>query len=344
MGERLQKKSSFEQNPKVELAKRIKQTALQRDKVTENLFVQITDGQDPRKFIKKACKLAGITLPKDRESLAYHVYLLQEFLDYPKEDNARGCDGKLGPYTYSGLIKKYPQLNVRTRQPVLRNSRTQRKRLISDSRLPTPSLFLRPKKDVERKPINVQSVAYYGDSLTQQYTKYAMSRREFQSRKNKDYKIGRWARTMRKKMERNLNYYSRKKAIVIGAGTNDLKYRSANAIFGDLEAMYTMLLKRNPNIQIVALTLLPYPGNEIRNRKIRAINNKIRVFASRFSKNIRIIDLHKTFEWAIKKYGRKRVLYRDRIHMNPKVAKAVAGMIKDSLRTGTYRDINEYLS
>ncbi len=214
--------------------------------------------------------------------------------------------------------------------------------MLSGSGLPTPPSSLKPKTNVEREPVDSQGVAYYGDSLTQQYTKYVLSKGDFQKHKNTDYKIGRWARTMRKRMERNLDYYASKSAIVIGAGTNDIESRSANAISGDIEAMYIMLLKKNPNIQIVALTLLPYPGNETRNRKIETINRRIRAFASRFPRNIRVIDLHKGFIAGIKKYKRSKLLYGDRVHMKPWATKRAARAIQDSLTAGANRPIEEY--
>jgi len=270
--------------------------------------------------------------------------LQRDALKFKQTDTYDGCDGKFGPITFDALIKKFPVLNPKPRQQVLERSRKERRKLAKKSGLPTPSSAPKQKKDVEREPINHKEVSYYGDSLTQQYTKYILSHREFQNHKNKDYKIGRAALTMRKRMTRNLDYYAKKKAIVIGAGTNDLGWRSANAIFRDIETMYTMLLKKNPRIQIIALTLLPYPGDKNKNKKIELINKKIRTFANRFPKNIRVIDLHKDFASMIKKYGRSKMLYSDKVHMKPKAARAVAQMVQDSVATGTYRNIEEYLS
>jgi len=257
---------SPEKIPRRELIEEIKNIVQERDEVTENLLPQMIAGQSPRQFIEKACKLAKIKPPKATDSLAPFVFLLQrDALKFKQTDTYDGCDGKFGPITFDALIKKFPVLNPKPRQQVLERSRKERRKLAKKSGLPTPSSAPKQKKDVEREPINHKEVSYYGDSLTQQYTKYILSHREFQNHKNK-------------------------------------------------------------------------------NKKIELINKKIRTFANRFPKNIRVIDLHKDFVSMIKKYGRSTMLYSDKVHMKPKAARAVAQMVQDSVATGTYRNIEEYLS
>lgn len=329
-----------------QLAQTIKKTAIQRDAVTNRLLSSLLDGGSVRGFIEKACEMAKIKPPKPQETMAHTVYKLQKFLKFPETDTVHGCDGKLGPYTFDALIRAFPALNPRRRTEVRKRAQKKRQTLAKKAGLPTPPKLRaqekKPQSAVEREPIKPSDTVYFGDSLTHQYARHILSRRDFRRHKNKDFKIGRWARTMRKRMERNLDYYASKSAIVIGAGTNDLEHRSANAIARDLEAMYTMLLKKNPNIRIVTLTLLPYPGNSARNRKIQAINNRIRSFAKRFPRNFRMVDMHKSFVDAMR--SGKKMLYGDRVHMRPKASRAVAQMIRDTLETGSHKKIEEYLS
>jgi hypothetical protein len=337
-----------------QLAETIKQTAEQRDAVTHRFLSSLLHEQDVRGFVEKACKLAKIEPPKPKENMAYAVYTLQRLLKFPETDTKHGCDGKLGPYTFNALISAFPILNPRRRTEVREKARKKLRKLgrkVRKEKLPNPPesrtkapkpKTTKPKAAVEREPIKPGETVYFGDSLTHQYASHILSRSAFRKHKNKDFKIGRWARTMRKRMERNLDYYASKNAIVIGAGTNDLEYRSANAIAGDLEAMYGMLLKKNPQIHIVTLTLLPYPGNSARNRKIQAINNRIRLFAKRYPRNFRLVDMHKSFVDAMR--SGKKMLYGDRVHMRPKASRAVAKMIRDTLETGSHKKIEEYLS
>ena len=334
-----------------QLAETIKRTAEQRDAVTRHFLSSLLQEQDVRDFVEKACKLAKIEPPKPKENMAHSVYALQRILKFPERDTKHGCDGKLGPYTFDALIRAFPILNPRRRTEVREKARKKLRTLVRKEKLPTSSKLRskatkpntnKPKAAVEREPIKPSKTVYFGDSLTHQYARHILSRSDFRRHKNKDFKIGRWARTMRKRMERNLDYYASKSAIVIGAGTNDLKHRSANAIAGDLEAMYGMLLKKNPQIRIITLTLLPYPGNSARNRKIQAINNRIRRFAKRYPRNFRLVDMHKSFVDAMR--SGKKMLYGDLVHMRPKASKAVAKMISDTLETGSHKKIEEYLS
>ncbi|MBD3156615.1 hypothetical protein GF369_02180 [Candidatus Peregrinibacteria bacterium] len=329
-----------------QLAQTIKQTAIQRDAVTNRLLSSLLEGGSVRGFVEKACELAKIKPPKPQETMAYAVYKLQKLLEFPETDTAHGCDGQLGPYTFNALIRVFPILDPHRRTEVQKRAQEKRQTLARTAGLPTPPITRakekKPKATVEREPIKPSDTVYFGDSLTHQYARHILSRSAFRRHKNKDFKIGRWARTMRKRMERNLDYYASKSAIVIGAGTNDLEHRSANAIAGDLEAMYSMLIKKNPQIRIVTLTLLPYPGNSARNRKIQAINNRIRSFARKFPRNFRLVDMHKSFVDAMR--SGKKMLYGDRVHMRPKASRAVAQMIKDTLETGSHKKIEEYLS
>ncbi len=329
-----------------QLAQTIKQTAVQRDKVTYNFLSSLLRGGNVRRFVERACKLAKIEPPEPKETMAYAVYKLQRFLKFPETDTAHGCDGKLGSYTFAALLNKFPKLDPERREKVYKEAQEKRQKLVRKAGLPTlhksRTKENKPKSAAEREPIKPSDTVYFGDSLTHQYARHILSRSAFRQHKNKDFKIGRWARTMRKRMERNLDYYASKSAIVIGAGTNDLEHRSAGAIAGDLEAMYSMLIKKNPQIRIVTLTLLPYPGNSARNRKIQAINNRIRSFAKRFPRNFRLVDMHKSFVDAMR--SGKKMLYGDRVHMRPKASRAVARMIRDTLETGSHKKIEEYLS
>lgn len=331
-----------ELKPTKELAEIIKETAQARDGVTERLFTQMSGGQSAREFVEKACKLLQTEPPKTGEALAPYVHQIQKLLKFPNEDRYDGCDGKLGPYTFDTLIKKFPVLNPKPATEVKDRAREDRRQLVLDANLPKPPVSIEPKREVEREPVDMNQVSYFGDSLTQQYARHVLSKTDFQKYKNKDFKIGKWARTMRRDMERNLDYYANRKAIVIGAGTNDLDGASADKIAGDIEAMYTMLIQKNPNIQIVGLTLLPYPGNAAKNAKINQVNARIKAFAARFPKNVRVVDLHSQFSSAMN--SGKKMLYGDKVHMLPKAEKAVARMIQDSLATGTHKDISEYLS
>lgn len=345
MGKNLPPEKGPEKVPGMGLAERIKQTAQERDGVTERLLASMLHGQSSRTFIEKVCKLGDIEPPKGNESLAYHVFLIQkDVLGFKKTDTYDGCDGKLGPITFNALIKKFPSLNPQPRQEIISKSRSQRAQLVQKSGLPPLPKKPSASKESLPKGITPAETVLIGDSLTAVgYAPYFYrGTSKYNEYKNRLFRSGRKIKEMRQRLEK---YCPPAKAYVIGAAANDIYYGNLDDIENDFRRIIEIARKTNPNAKIVLMTLhgKHYKGwsrSPKTLRKIDELNRRLRAIANQDS-NISIIDINQEIEVA-ERQG-KKVLQSRGLHYNSRGAKATARLIQDYLATGKHGRLTDYV-
>ncbi len=325
------------------LEEKVERTADIRDEVTKTLLSNlITENKSVRKFVTDACKFGKIRPPKPHDNLAPFVYKLQKHIcKFPEIESKNGCDGKLGPITFNKLLEEIPRLKVFSKKERTEKFKAQRQSLAASTGLPNP-----PGLSGEQAEINPQmpktkatNAVTIGDSLTYGLGKYFYKGTKKFGRYNREYfKIGRSVVSSRRRLEGQLDALKNKPAVSVWLGTNDLAYRSADRIFTELERIYTMLIDNNPEVRIVAVTLLPHPKYQ---HKIDVINRRIKEFARNHQKNLSVLDAHDQVADA-QKQGMD-VFYNDNIHIKEKYSRGIAGMLKDHLENNTNGRLTDYV-
>lgn len=325
------------------LEEKVERTADIRDEVTKNLLSNlIAENKSARKFVTDACKFGKIRPPKPHDNLAPYVYKLQKNIcKFPEIESKNGCDGKLGPITFNKLLEEIPQLKAFSKKDRTEKYKAQRQSLAASTGLPNPPAALREQTEAnsQRPKIKATNAVTIGDSLTYGVGKYFYKGTKKFGRYNREYfKIGRSVVSSRRRLEGQLDALKNKPAVSVWLGTNDLAYRSADRIFTELERIYTMLINNNPEVRIVAITLLPHPKYQ---HKIDVINRRIKEFARSHSKNISVLDAHDHVA-AAQKQGMD-VFYNDNVHIKEKYSKAIAGMLKDHLENNPEGLFTDYV-
>ncbi|MFC1810040.1 SGNH/GDSL hydrolase family protein [Patescibacteria group bacterium] len=337
------KKPSPEVPGKSTLELKIERTALERDRVTNRLLSSlIPANKSVRKFIEDACKFAKITPPKQGDPLAPYVYKLQKKVcKFKLTDTANGCDGKLGPITFTELLKELPQLaKGYSKQARIGKHKAQRQGLAT--------LMGAPRQTVDAKRGDFKKTKQVGDSLTYQLVHYSKDRAKFRAQNKRFFKGGRSVITMRKKLERNPKLIDNTATFTLWAGANDIYYRSPERIHRETERIIEIILSRNPNAKIALLTL---HGDTFRGfrkkqatvkRKISRLNTLIRKTGQKHANNVKVIEMRREIYSAEGKG--KRVLAPDKLHLTVKGARAIDTLLKDEIQNGTHGPLTSYMA
>jgi len=342
-----------------ELAEIVKETAPVRDSVTERLFTQMSGGQNSREFVKKACELSQMSIPKSGEPLAPYVYQLQKSLKFPNEDRYDGCDGKLGPITFDALIKKFPVLSPTPRREIKETAKEKRGEFIQSQGLPEPAKRqgaaakpATPEAPVQsatpEKPANPEvavspdKTITVGDSLTYQFARsFYRGTDKYAQYNDRYFKSGRSIVTMRKNLEKNCDYAD---AYTVGAAANDIFYKSVDFLESEFMKIIEIIMRKNPKAKIVLLTLHGDNYKGWKNspkvvEKITELNNRLKRIAYH-NANIKLIDIRQEIIDA--ESGGKKILAPDKLHYSTSGSKAVAGLVKDYLATGRHGKLTDY--
>lgn len=348
---------TLETKEKSSLLKRIERSAASRDRVTERLLSElISPKRTARRFVEDACKLAGYKPPKEKEPLAPFVYWLQKKVcKFNEKDYKNGCDGKLGPITFTALLNAIPKLKIYDRNYRGEKFKKERQDLAKKEGLPNQKLNAEKSADKKETPTQLpeaqkttpNKTVTAGDSLTVQYARYFYKGTgKYREYRNRVFKGGQSIRWMRRKLERNPERLRNSKTLVLGGGANDIYYRSPGWIVAEARKIIDLARSINPNIRIILLKLHGDGCNYWKRRpqqtknKLLALNREFDSLASEYS-NIKTINVRDEIRDA-KEHG-KRLLSRDGLHYNRKGSQAIAAKLRDEVETGTSKPLREYV-
>jgi len=332
-----------------ELSEIVKETSLNRDKVTDSLFPEMAVSQNPREFVIKACNLSQIDPPKPGEALASYVYKLQRSLNFANEDRYDGCDGKLGPITFNAIIKKFPVLSPASRREAKEEAKAAREYLVQNQGLPEPPKPSEPShangvaEKASEGPISPDKTITIGDSLTYQFARsFYRGTDKYAKYTDTYFKSGRSIVTMRKMLEKKCEPAA---AYTIGAAANDIYYKSVDVLESEFLKIIELVTRANPKAKIVLLTLHGDNYKGWRNSpktiaKIEELNNRLRKIA-RENSNVKLIEIRQEIIDA-ESQG-KKILAPDQLHYSTAGSKAVAAMIGDYLSTGQHKKLTDYV-
>ncbi|MBN1494688.1 SGNH/GDSL hydrolase family protein [Candidatus Peregrinibacteria bacterium] len=351
---------SLPKNLEIQYDQIINRDSKVRDKRTEALLKPLIN-TEPVIFISEACRAAGIEPPDGTAPLTPKILELQKYMHqkdasiFPRKDIPEGQDGKLGIYTYTHLIKFFPDLKKFARSSEIVAASKSRlsdlRRQVSQEPATLPAQTARQPEAADELEISANETALIGDSLTYGYrTYFNIDNQKIPTARDRRYVMGGKSVLEMLKDFNKLNAAGKLdniKAIVIFGGANDLSFRTSNEIIGYLDAMKKAMLAKTPPARVVLVTLPPVMGYKGFGRKkeqceqrVKEINNWIRMQAGPM---VKVVDLYNQIV-AQNNPGHMQAKYNggDGLHFSGKGYKALAAAVKDAVQHGHHKDFDQY--